>query len=161
MSQISVDKKKVLMNGTIPGKRMVSLRTYKIEHMEKRRGILFSLFKNEEEYHEKVEQVVNIFLDITVWSLKQKKPVDYMSVYQKSYEDWIGDLTFIMVPCQTCKRPPWSLASTIIATIPLERVYYHDMCQFTDNLLSYCSMSPDHRNIYYAVLQIKETSLFH
>ena len=77
MSQLSAGRKKVLINGVIPGKRIVSLRTYRVENMVDRRGILFSIFKSELEERERVEQVVNVLLDLTVAVEKNKKSIDY------------------------------------------------------------------------------------
>ena len=37
-----------------------------MENLDKRRGILFSLFIDGKEYQEKVEQIVSVLLDITV-----------------------------------------------------------------------------------------------
>ena len=158
MSHSSLDSKKVLKFGAVPGKRIVLLRTYYLENKEERRGTLLSLFKSEHEYQERVEQIVSVSIDITVAADLDKKLIDfrldkYLTVYQKTYKDWLGDLADMMVPCANCDRPLWGLAGTIIASIPLDRVYYHNICQCSDNLLRYCTMSPDHRNIYYALVQ--------
>ena len=44
MSHSSLDRKKVLKFGVVPGKRIVSLRTYYLENKEESRGTLLSLF---------------------------------------------------------------------------------------------------------------------
>ena len=68
--EITYDKKQVLIDGPLRGKRIVGLRTY-YESMEKeRRGTLLSLFKNGRS--EAVRQIVDVLLELTL--VKEEDP---------------------------------------------------------------------------------------
>ena len=146
------------MNGTISGKRIISLRSYFKENREDRRITLISLFRRGDEYKEAVEQLVNVLLDLTVTDDPDKKPVEfilaqYLTVYERTCEEWVKHLTGMMISCKDCDKPTWKWASIIIASVPLDRVYCKNICVCNGNLRSYCSMTPNHLNIYFALIE--------
>ena len=64
MSSENVDRKQVLVDGKIPGRRIISLRTYFKESEEERRITLINLFKKEDKGA--VDQLVSVLMELTL-----------------------------------------------------------------------------------------------
>ena len=121
-----IDKKRVLLDSRIKGKRIVGLRTYYKELESERRVTLINLFIKDNQVA--VNQIVNILLGLTLTTDAVKVPREFdldqhMNVYDKTYEAWVYELTALMQACQDCGKPTWELAGNIIASLPLDRVY--------------------------------------
>ena len=145
----------MLLDSRIKGKRIVGYRTYYKELETERKVTLINLFRKDNQVA--VNQIVNILLGLTLTTDAVKVPREFnleqhMSVYDKTYETWVYELTALMYSCQDCGKPTWELAEKIIASLPLDRVYSQNICTCTDNLLVYCSYDSAHFSIYFAAI---------
>ena len=152
------ERKQVLLDTRLRGKRIIGLRTYYKELEKERRGTLISLFKTGNV--EAVDQIVNILLELTLTTEAQKPPKlfdldQYMIVYKKTYETWVFELLSLMNTCDNCGKPTWDLVGNIIASLPLDRIYGQTICLCVDNLLEYCSYDDTHYCIYFARIDPK------
>ena len=84
--------------------------SYFKENREERRITLISLFKRGDEYKEAVDQLVSALFELTVTDDLMKKPRDFilaqhLTVYNRTYEEWVTHLTEMMIACKDCVKP--------------------------------------------------------
>ena len=99
-----------MVDGKIPGRRRISLRTYFKGSEEERSITLINLFKKEDKGA--VDQLDSVLMELTLTTDPKKIPRDFilgqrLMVYKRTYEQWVTHLTNMMIACNDCDRPTW------------------------------------------------------